>query len=307
MPEMRQVTTPVALIIFNRPDTTAKVFAEIRRARPLNLLVVADGPRIGRPDDKERCLAARAVVEQIDWPCEVVKNYSDINLGCRSRVSTGINWVFEKEEEAIILEDDCVPHPAFFRFCEELLARYRHDDRIAHIGGTNYQFGRRRTPHSYYFSRYNHIWGWASWRRAWKDYDVDMKIWPEVRDGNWLQDVLTEKRLVRYWQKNFDKVFAREIDTWDFQWTLACWVNSRLSILPAVNMISNIGCNADATHTLDSNSRVANMQVEGAVFPLSHPPIMVRDRQADCFTEQSLVRHPLAAAVQQRLWQLFGR
>lgn len=157
-----QLKTPVAFLIFNRPDTTRRVFAEIAKARPPKLLVVADGPRADHPDDVEKCAAVRAIIDGIDWDCKVLTNYSDINLGCKRRVSSGLDWVFDTVEEAIILEDDCLPHPAFFRFCEEMLNKYRDDKRIAMISGDNFQFGRKRTEYSYYFSRYPHIWGWAS-------------------------------------------------------------------------------------------------------------------------------------------------
>ena len=175
-----QLTTPVAFLIFNRPDTTARVFEAIRQAKPPKLLVVADGPRPDRPDDVEKCKAARAIIDRVDWACEVLTNYSDLNLGCGKRPATGITWVFEQVEEAIIFEDDCLPHPSFFRFCEELLNYYRHDERIMVISGNNFQFGRNRTDDSYYFSRYNHIWGWASWRRAWEYFDYDLKLWPKI-------------------------------------------------------------------------------------------------------------------------------
>ena len=180
-----QLKTPVAFIIFKRPQETERVFAEIRKVKPQKLLVVADEPvqiDRGRP----RLRSARAIIDRVDWDCEVLKNYADVNLGCRLRVSSGINWVFDTVEEAIIMEDDCLPHPTFFRFAEELLDRYRDDRRMMSISGQNVQFGRKRTDYSYYFSRYTHCWSWASWRRAWQHYDLDMKLWPEIRDGNFL-------------------------------------------------------------------------------------------------------------------------
>lgn len=161
MPEF-QLTTPVAFIIFNRPDTTEKVFAEIAKAKPPKLLVIGDGPRVSRQGEAEKVAAARSIIQCVDWDCEVQTNFSDVNLGCKRRVSSGIDWVFEQVEEAIILEDDCLPDPTFFRFCEELLARYRHDQRIGMISGDNFQFGSRRNDDSYYFSKYVHIWGWAT-------------------------------------------------------------------------------------------------------------------------------------------------
>ena len=182
-----QLSTPVAFIIFNRPDTTARVFAEIAKARPPKLLVVGDGPRANRDGEADRVAEARAIIKNVDWPCEVLTNFSTPNLGCKKRVSSGIDWIFEQVEEAIILEDDCLPDPSFFQFCEEMLARYRHDDRIAMISGDNFLFGQVPVPESYYFSRYCHIWGWASWRRAWKDYDVNIPALAAIRtDGRWM-------------------------------------------------------------------------------------------------------------------------
>lgn len=182
-----QLNTPVAFIIFNRPDTTRRVFEMIRQAQPPKLLVIADGARENHPSDRQNCAAAKGIIAEVDWDCEVTTNYSDRNLGCRDRLASGLNWVFEQVPEAIILEDDCLPHSSFFRFCEEMLLKYRNDNRIMHIGGNNFQMQKSRTNDSYYFSRYNHCWGWASWGRAWQHYDVDMKLWNLIKDGDWLQ------------------------------------------------------------------------------------------------------------------------
>jgi hypothetical protein len=165
----------VALIIFNRTDTTKKVFEVLRQVKPAKLLVIADAPRHNYPDDIEKCAATRQIIEQVDWNCQVIKNYSEKNLGNKLRISTGLNWVFEQVEQAIILEDDCLPHPSFLPFCEDLLDKYQDDQRIMTRSGNNFQFGRKRTEYSYYFSRYTLIWGWATWRRAWQHYDAEMK------------------------------------------------------------------------------------------------------------------------------------
>jgi hypothetical protein len=248
------------------------------------LFLVADGPRAGHASDAERCAEARAIVERVDWDCEIRKNYSDINLGCRKRVSSGLDWIFSEVEEAIILEDDCLPHPTFFQFCEELLQKYRDDDRIGHIGGVNFQFGRKTTPYSYYFSRYTHIWGWASWRRAWEGYDPNLALWPKVREEKWLRDFLGAPSLVGYWTNIFEKVYQHRIDTWDYQWTYHCWAQNRLAIIPNTNLISNIGFDEEATHTVRRN-KFHPMGTEPAILPLSHPPSIVRDASADRYTE----------------------
>lgn len=282
-----KLKTPVAFIIFNRPETTKRVFAEIAKARPQKLLVIADGPRADHPDDIEKCVAVRAIIDSVNWNCEVLKNYSDMNLGCKRRVSSGLDWVFDTVEEAIILEDDCLPHPTFFRFCEEMLEKYRHDERIAMISGNNHQFGRKRTEYSYYFSRYTHIWGWASWRRAWDNYDVDMKIWPEIRDGGWLEDLLGAKRSVWYWKYIFENVYKGKIDTWDYQWIFSCWIQNALAILPNVNLVSNIGFGMKAVHTKVKN-KFAHMEIEPMSFPILHPDYILRDSKADFFVENKM-------------------
>ncbi|MCA1990568.1 MAG: class I SAM-dependent methyltransferase [Coleofasciculus sp. S288] len=285
-PTKWHLKTPVCLMIFKRPDTTAKVFEAIRQAKPPKLLVVADGPRADRPGEAEKCAAARAIIDHVDWDCEVLTNYSDINLGCRKRVSSGLNWVFELVEEAIVLEDDCLPHPTFFRFCEELLERYRHDDRVMAISGNNFQLGQKRTEYSYYFSIYNHIWGWASWRRAWQLYELEMKRWPKFRDSNLLENILQDHQAVAHWSRIFQSGFEG-FDTWDFAWTFTCWNHNGLSILPNINLVSNIGFGPEATHT-KGESQFANLPTEAMSFPLRHPPLVTRDIQADNLTEKMM-------------------
>lgn len=277
-----KLTTPVAFIIFNRPDTTQKVFNAIREAKPPKLLVIADGARIDKEGEAELCKQTRAIIDQVDWDCEVLVNYSDVNLGLRKRVSSGLDWVFEQVEEAIILEDDCLPHPTFFRYCQELLEKYRDDERIMMISGDNFQFGRKRSEYSYYFSHYGHCWGWASWRGAWTKYDDSMQLWQELRDNKWLKDVLGNDQAVAYWSRIFQSVYDG-FSSWAYIWQYTLWLNSGLTILPNVNLISNIGFGS-GTHTTDVNSPLANMKIEAINFPLRHPPFIIRNTQADEFT-----------------------
>jgi hypothetical protein len=280
--------TPVAFLIFNRPDETARVFREIARARPPRLLVVADGPRPGRPGEAEACRAARSVVSRVDWPCEVLTDFSEANLGCRARVSSGITWVFEQVEEAILLEDDCLPDPSFFPFCEELLARYRGDERVMSVSGDNFQFGRRRTPASYYFSRHPHIWGWASWRRAWRHYDAEMKAWPALRETPWLSRLLGDEEAARYWRHVFDETHAGRVNTWDYQWVFAIWLREGLTAIPEVNLVTNIGWGGESTHTSAAASPLANLPAGEMRFPLSHPAEVAPHREADRYTFERL-------------------
>ncbi|MGO9572605.1 MAG: glycosyltransferase family 2 protein [Desulfomonilaceae bacterium] len=277
---------PIAFMIFNRPDTTAEVFAEIAKARPNKLLVVADGPRVDHPADHEKCLQARAIIDQVDWECEVHKNYSPVNLGCKRRVSSGLDWVFDTVERAIVLEDDVVPHPTFFRFCDELLDKYAEDERVGAICGCNFQDGHRHDGYSYYFSRYNYVWGWASWARAWKLYDVNMQLWPEVRDGRYLKSMVPDEKCLQFWLTELQRVYDGQIDTWDYQWTFACWTNNMLAIHPRVNLVSNIGFGLEATHTKDAESFAAARVLAALALPLSHPPFVMRDERADAFSDK---------------------
>lgn len=295
--------TPVAFIIFKRPDTTEKVFEAIRQAKPPKLLVIADGPRADRPGEAEKCEASRAIIERVDWNCEVLTNYSEVNLGCAKRVTSGLDWVFEQVEEAIILEDDCLPDPTFFRFCEELLEKYRHDGRVVSISGQNVQMGRKRTNYSYYFSRYNHCWGWASWRRAWQYYDFQMKLWAEVRDSGFLKDILCDPRAVKFWNNWFQDTYDERLDSWAVRWTFACWVQNGLSILSNTNLISNIGFGSEGTHTFEENS-FANLPVEAIDFPLNHPAFMIRDEIADNFTQNTLFEPTLILRFKRKIQKI---
>lgn len=296
--------TPIVFMIFNRPALTQQIFNEIRKAKPEKLLVIADGPRLGREDDMEKCIASRKIIEQVDWKCTVLKNYEKTNLGCKGRVASGLDWVFGIEEAAIILEDDCLPHPSFFPFCQELLMRYRDDQRIMTISGNNFQDGKQRTRDSYYFSRYAHVWGWATWRRAWQYYQVNMDQWPQVRAGRWLFDVLGSVRAdvkdgqcrfdmmasmktLEYWYKIFDYTYGGRIDTWDYQLIFTSWLQHGLHILPNVNLVSNIGFGSDATHT-KTIRKCANMPALEMGFPLQHPNFMIRDAAADDYTQATL-------------------
>lgn len=283
--------TPVAFVVFNRPELTARVFARIAAARPSTLLVVADGPRPARAGDAERCAAVREVVSRVDWPCELLTNFADANLGCRRRVASGLDWVFATVEEAIILEDDCLPDATFFRYCAELLARHRDDERVGMISGDNFQPASHVRPYSYSYSHFCHIWGWATWRRAWRHYDVGMSLWPAARDAGLLETMFADRAYVRWWSEIFDRVHAGEIDTWDYQWVFACWAQRALSVMPATNLISNIGFGPEATHTRRATAG-ADLPTAPMRFPLQHPPFTIRDACADSYSQRTVLRAP---------------
>ena len=283
--------TPVAFFIFNRPRETERTFKRIAQVEPRTLLLVADGPR--GIAETQRCDDARAVLRRIDWPCDVRINFADHNMGCRRRVSSGLHWVFAQVEEAIILEDDCLADESFFPFCAELLARYRHDPRVMSVAGDNFQFGRRRTPHSYYFSIIPHVWGWATWRRAWRHFDLHMRRWPMLRETPALRDLLGHDSVARFYRDTFDKGISGEIDTWDIQWAFAHVAHGGLTILPETNLVTNIGFGGDATHTRCANVRESNLPAVPMRFPLDHPKAVERCVEADEFTFENGFKLPL--------------
>lgn len=297
-PLTTSLTTPVALIVFNRPDVTQQVFARVRQAKPEQLFVIADAPRPNRTDDEANCAATRKIVEQVNWDCQVKFNYAEQNLGCRERVASGLNWLFEQVPEAIILEDDCLPQAGFFGFCQELLAHYRQEPKIWQICGSRY-LPNRPVSESYYFSQHPYCWGWATWRRVWQQFDLEMSQWPKLRDQGWLQTFL-DPAAATTWQQNFEGVYHKRVNTWDYQWVFACWLQQGLSIVPAVNLIANIGFAADATHTLRGN-RLANLPTESLDWPLTHPAELSPNYRADDWVNFHVFNEGLLARLRRKL------
>lgn len=279
-----QLKTPVVLLIFNRPETTKKVFAEVRKAKPPKLFVIADGARF--PEEETKCQQSRAaIIDNIDWKCEVLTNFADTNLGCKIRVSSGLDWVFSQVEEAIILEDDCVPTESFFYYCQTLLEYYRNDERIMHISGSNFQKGIIRNNYSYYFSRYNLVWGWASWQRAWKKYDINLKNWPNFRKANLMKSISDDIYEQKYWTNIFNDVFSGKLghrSVWDYRWSFSCWSHNGISIIPQYNLISNIGFGDDATHCKNDNDSYENLPTKD-IWDIKHPPVIEIDKEADAY------------------------
>ena len=266
-------------MVFNRPELTLKVFEEIRKVKPAKLYIAADGARSVREGEKEKCIKTREVIKHIDWECDVKTLFRDENLGCKMAVCSAINWFFEMEEEGIILEDDSLPNQSFFFFCEELLIKYRNTDKIMQIGGNNFQPG-MESEFSYYFSRYCNMPGWATWRRAWAKYDVAIKELPDFIKENRIEKIFGSNSSRYYWLYQFWQVYKNKIDTWDYQWAFTVWNNDGLCISPTKNFISNIGYNADATHTTSGNERLAELKTE-QISRIIHPKIIQRDFRAD--------------------------
>lgn len=276
--------TPVALTLFDRPAHTRQVFEAIRGAQPEILLVIADGPR--NAEEKLRCDETRAIIDSVDWKCEVRKNYSEVNMGCRPRLSSGLNWVFEEVDRAIVFEADCLPHPSFFPFCEELLEKYKDDERVMHISGDFFHQENKdfKCDDSYYFSVIPHIWGFATWRRAWKHYDPDIKKWPLAESKKAIKRVLTDPAVYEYWETIWEGFYKGETNSWDGQWAFACILHGGLSINPCVNLVTNIGFGPDAMQGKDPNNIFANIALQEISFPLKHPLKVAVDTKADAYT-----------------------
>jgi len=282
-----RLTTPVLFVIFNRPNTTRQVFEAIRKAKPTKLYIAADGPRPDRPGEAEKCAEVRRIATAVDWDCEVRTLFREKNLGCGEGPATGISWFFEHESEGIILEDDCLPSQTFFRFCTEMLERYRYDTRVMEIGGNNLEQPQHRDQeHSYWFSNHIYIWGWATWRRAWKMHDFKMNHYQEINSKKYLNgcyDTIYERDFYEY---VFEKMYQGDERTsrktiWDYQWQFACKINSGLIVVPNKNLVRNLGFGNDATNTLNPNGIGNNLTLEEMEFPLKHPRFIIPDRIRD--------------------------
>jgi hypothetical protein len=267
----------------------------------VRLLLVADGPREDRPGEGNLCREVREIVQRVDWPCEVSVDFADHNLGCRERIISGLNWAFDLVDEAIILEDDCLPHPSFFPFCRELLEKYREDSRVAMISGDNFVGKPLPNGYSYYFSRMTHIWGWATWRRSWARYDRHLRDWPEIRRAKLLAEVFDDPRLVRYWTARFDEMHDDTgPNTWDYQWVYTNLIGNSMSIMPGVNLVKNIGFGAGATHTLELDRRVI-LDSKSMEWPLRHPPSLLPLRSMDRISQKLALPRSIFRRVYRRL------
>lgn len=291
-----EVEAPIALIVFNRPRETAILFEEIRKLKPRKLFIIADGPRLNRPEEAKRCQEVRNIATNVDWDCEVKTNFSDENLGCKKRVVTGLDWVFMHTDKAIILEDDCIPSRSFFSFANELLEKYRNSFDIGIISGTSIG-DHSDAEHDYYFSNFPQIWGWATWKRVWDCYDGDISDWPRVKTTSFVKDRVSNSRGERRWRRGFEGVFKNEIDTWDFQLVYALWKKGLKTIVPTTNLISNIGFGADATHTFNPQSSVSNLMRVEIDGPLRHPNNLEVDDALDRVTELTLYEESIVDSI----------
>lgn len=297
--------TPVAIFGFNRPQTTALVFARVREAQPKKLFLCVDAPRAGKPDDSIKCDAVKKIFEGVDWECEVFRNYAETNMGCRWRMGSGISWVFEHVEEAIILEDDCLPDQTFFVFCAELLERFRHDSRVGMIAGHVAHLGPIHVQESYYFDRLNTIWGWATWRRAWCQFDEQMMHWPCFKSNHGLRAICRNRYQEKHISMMFDSVYHKKCSSWATAWALTCIRENFLCVHPAQNLITNIGCGLDATHTSAPESTWSCRALQPMTFPLVHPSATVPNLAEEQKTIRGQYAIPFGDRLEARLKRCF--
>jgi len=296
---MSTTKSPVLLLLFNRPDRTARVFEAIRKYGPERLYVGADGPRATVGEDAANCQAARAVIRP-DWDCQVQTLYSDTNQGCKKAVSSAITWFFQQEAEGIILEDDCLPGETFFYFCQELLERYRHDDRVMHIGGSNLQFGRQRGNASYYFSSIASIWGWAGWRRVWEKYDPAMVLFERFEKTRLMASVFPDSHTAEWCLRMTRQVYEGRIDTWDYPLAFSIMINNGLCITPNTNLVSNIGFGSEGTRTTNEKDIHANIPIR-ELGGMVHPRFFIPDRAADLFQLSHSIPRPSPSPVRRSI------
>lgn len=280
--------TPILLLIYNRPDSTKRVFEEIRKQKPKYLYIAADGPKDGHWG-KKLCTDARKIAEQIDWDCELKTLFRDKNMGCKYAVSSAISWFFDHVEEGIILEDDCLPNSSFFIYCEELLKKYKNNDKIKMICGTSYQ-PKPLNSETYYFSKYVHVWGWATWKRAWHLYNHSLDEEVETDRKNIITQTFKDKREQKLWENNLNLI-NNGFDTWDYQWMYWIWKDDGICIIPWKNLVSNIGFGDNATHTYGEQSPQSKMQ-QFELETIVHPVDITPNKDADTVERYSILIDP---------------
>jgi FkbM family methyltransferase len=269
------IKTPIVFLVYKRIEETSKSLDAIKKVKPKELFIVADGPK--DPKEAKKVSAVHAYINNfIDWKCNIRWNISNKNMGLSNRVSSGISWAFKFCDQAIIVEDDCVADSSFFIFCEELLEKYENNNNVGCITGNNFQDGQKRGTASYYFSDFPHCWGWATWKNAWKYYDHKFKCWNKAKLH--IKQNFGAKGL-NYFHLIKKKVETGEMDSWAFRWTFSLWARQMLTATPQKNLVHNIGCGKDATHTKSLNAPIKR----NLVFPLTHPPQISKIQKADLY------------------------
>ena len=259
----------------------------LRRINASTIYVSSDGlnQEKSKPNEIRNIIDTRNyILKNIDWDCNIFLKFNNNNLGCKNAVSNAINWFFKHEEKGIILEEDCLPNNSFFYFCEKMLLRYKSNLRVGCITGVNFQGNRKVSKYSNYFSKYNHCWGWATWRESWNIFDKDMSFWTEMKSQTkWEIDpsMLIEEK--KYWEQIFEKAFLNQIDSWAYPWLASLWFSNKLTVTPELNLVSNRGFDGNATHTKNRFSNFSNMETSEFKEIISNPLIEV-NKTADEFT-----------------------
>jgi hypothetical protein len=299
---MSPLETPVAMIAFNRPGPTRRVFEAIRAARPTRLFLITDGRRATREGEAELCEAVKRIVTAVDWPCHVTTNFSAENLGCYLRFTSGLEWLFSQVEEAIILEDDCLPDPSFFPFCAELLERHRNDLRVALISGFNPLENEPSIESSYFYSHpVFPFWGWATWRRTWEAHDDRLPRWPEVKRQGLVGRLFPDKRVIAYWSRIFESMYTDpKPNTWDYQLVYTCWMRNWLTVVPSRNLVQNIGFGENATHTTGPDPD-RDLAAGSVSFPLRHPAAMTSWHQFAMKAQRRFYTPSIAWRIRRRI------
>ena len=273
-------STPVLFITFNRLETTKKVFEQISLVKPKKLYISSDGPRSNKKDEHSIIIKIREyLLSNINWDCEIQTLFFDENKGCRNAVSSSINWLFENEKKGIILEDDCLPDPSFFNFCEQMLDKYEYDNRIWHISGYNFLNEKKFSNYDYNFTKYINVWGWATWSDRWSKYDVNISNFNQFNLNNEISNFNFSKKVNKFWLRAFSEVYNNKIDTWDYQWVFTIFSNNGLSIIPQKNLISNIGFGINATHTFFDHLGYSSVNLENLdKLNLTHPTFILENK-----------------------------
>lgn len=297
---------PVLLVVFNRPEKTRRVIEALRQVKPARLFVAADGPRPGRPDDIEKCRLARQAASEIHWPCDVKTRFLDENVGCDPSVSAAIHWFFEHVEQGVILEDDCVLHPDYFRFCDEMFARYADDARIMQVSSFA-PYPDRHHPYDYHFSRtFRCGGGWGTWRRAWALYSDSLERYDNDID-QMLKAYFPSSAKYAERKKLYERFRLGKRDNWDYKWNFACYAQNSLCIVPEKNLMTNIGFDEEGTHTTKASPMFSQLRTEPLEFPLRHPPFVFADGRPERSLEKGIYRSlPLKSRYAWRLRHALG-
>ena len=302
--------TPILFIVFNRPSTTQIVFDRIKSIKPKQLFIAADGPRLNHPSDHQNCEEVKSIVQQIDWDCELKTLFRETNLGCGEAPASAISWFFEQVEYGIILEDDCLPDQTFFPFAEEMLIKYQNQPHVMIVAGTNPINDKFPILNSYTFGYSAGIWGWATWKRAWKSYNFNVPEWGNPHTKQQFEDFFTNKKIFNSLKNGLHLVHNQQLDAWDYQWAFYRTMNNGLGIIPQHNLISNIGFGSIATHTFEENHPSSNRPTQPLQFPLNHPPFITPNFNYDYALEQyfsNLNKIPLHKSVYYKFLTILKR